>query len=148
MERGKYINLIKHFAHKTIQNRQMRLIKVDTSKQLAALFTKALPLVQFFVFIDIIIKNRAAASSTTSAGPSNSGGGGPRSSICSIQGVSHVDPSEGYLRPSLLEGPSRHQLEFEHPSQGSCRPSDPARHTSKSLRRAITCPRVCAVETG
>ncbi len=40
-ERAEHIDPSKHFAHETIQNRQMRLIK-DTSKQLADLFTKAL----------------------------------------------------------------------------------------------------------
>ena len=34
-ERAKHIDIRKHFAHETIQNRQMRLIKVETSSQLA-----------------------------------------------------------------------------------------------------------------
>jgi hypothetical protein len=33
-ERAKHIDLCKHFAHETIQNRMMHLIKIDTAKQL------------------------------------------------------------------------------------------------------------------
>jgi hypothetical protein len=46
-ERAKHINIQKHFAHETTQNSNMRLIKVDTSGQLAYIFTKPLPLQQF-----------------------------------------------------------------------------------------------------
>ena len=41
-ERAKPIDIRKHFAHEVIQNRQMRLIKVDTSQQIADMLTKAL----------------------------------------------------------------------------------------------------------
>ena len=34
-ERAKHIDLRKHFAHETIPNQMMRLVKIDTSKQLA-----------------------------------------------------------------------------------------------------------------
>jgi hypothetical protein len=75
-ERAKHIDLHKHFAHETIQNRQMCLIKVDTCKQLASLFTKALPHAQFLACIPRV-QSRAAGGhiNTTSAGPSDSGGG-------------------------------------------------------------------------
>ncbi len=54
-KRAKHIDIRKHFAHETIQNRHMRLIKVDTSNsspifspsQLADIFTKPLQLPQF-----------------------------------------------------------------------------------------------------
>ena len=45
--RAKHIDIRKHFAHETIQNRQMRLIKAETSSQLADIFTKPLQLQQF-----------------------------------------------------------------------------------------------------
>ncbi len=46
-KRAKHIDISKHFAHETIQYRQMRLIKVDTSNQLANIFPKPLQLPQF-----------------------------------------------------------------------------------------------------
>jgi hypothetical protein len=46
-ERAKHINIRKHFAHETIQNRKMRLVKVYTSRQLTNIFTKLLQLLQF-----------------------------------------------------------------------------------------------------
>ena len=54
-ERAKHIDIRKHFAHETIQNREMRLIKVDTTEQLADLFTKALPYPQFLACIQGIL---------------------------------------------------------------------------------------------
>ena len=42
-ERAKHIDIRKHFAHEVIQIQEMRLIKVDTSNQLADIFTKPLP---------------------------------------------------------------------------------------------------------
>ena len=39
-ERAEHIDIRKHFAHETTQNHQMRLIKVETSSQLADIFTK------------------------------------------------------------------------------------------------------------
>jgi hypothetical protein len=41
-KRAKHIDLRKHFALETIQNRMMGLIEIDTSKQLADIFTKPL----------------------------------------------------------------------------------------------------------
>ena len=43
-ERGKHIDIRKHFAHEAVQNGHLRLIRVDTSesKQLADIFTKGL----------------------------------------------------------------------------------------------------------
>jgi hypothetical protein len=41
-ERAKHIDLRKHFAHETIKNCLMCLIKIDATKQLANVFTKAL----------------------------------------------------------------------------------------------------------
>ena len=52
----------KHFAHETIQTRQMRLIKVDTPKQLADIFTKALPHAQFLACIHGTLKTRATGA--------------------------------------------------------------------------------------
>ena len=49
------IDIRKHFAHEVIQNREMRLIKVDTSKQLADVFTKALAFPRFQACIDGIL---------------------------------------------------------------------------------------------
>jgi hypothetical protein len=46
-ERAKHIDIRKHFAHEVIQNRNTRLIRVPTDKQLADIFTKALPFPQF-----------------------------------------------------------------------------------------------------
>ena len=46
-ERARHIDILKHFAHETIQNRQMWLIKGDPSNQLADVFTKALQHPQF-----------------------------------------------------------------------------------------------------
>ncbi len=46
-ERAKHIDLRKHFAIEAIQNWMMRLIKIDTSKQPADIFTKPLVYAQF-----------------------------------------------------------------------------------------------------
>jgi hypothetical protein len=48
-ERAKHIDIRKHIAHETIQNLQMRLIKVDTSNQLEDIFTKLLQHPQFLL---------------------------------------------------------------------------------------------------
>ena len=39
-ERAKHIDIRKHFAHEAVQNGHLRLIQVDTWKQLADIFTK------------------------------------------------------------------------------------------------------------
>jgi hypothetical protein len=41
-EHAKHIDIRKHFAHEAVQNGNLRLIRVDTSKQLADIFTKGL----------------------------------------------------------------------------------------------------------
>ena len=41
-ERAKHIDIRKHFAHEAIQNGHLRLVLVDTSEQLADIFTKGL----------------------------------------------------------------------------------------------------------
>jgi hypothetical protein len=46
-ERAKHIDIRKHFAHEVIQNSHMRLISVPTDEQLADIFTKASPFLQF-----------------------------------------------------------------------------------------------------
>jgi hypothetical protein len=46
-ELAKHIDICKHFAHETIQNHRMRLVKVDTSNQFADISTKPLQLQQF-----------------------------------------------------------------------------------------------------
>ena len=71
---AKHIDIRKHFAHETIQNRQMRLIKVNTSNQLADIFTKPLQLPQFLsCWEGILLGQRAVELPPT--GPRDSGGG-------------------------------------------------------------------------
>ena len=41
-ERAKHIDILKHFAHKVIQNGKMRLVQVATAFQLVDVFTKPL----------------------------------------------------------------------------------------------------------
>ena len=41
-ERAKHIDIRKHFAHEAVRNGHLRLVRVDTSKQLADVFTKGL----------------------------------------------------------------------------------------------------------
>lgn len=41
-ERAKHIDIRKHFAHEAIQNGHLRLVRVDTTDQLADVFTKSL----------------------------------------------------------------------------------------------------------
>ena len=41
-ERAKHIDARKYFEHEAIQNGHLRLIRVDTSEQLADVFTKSL----------------------------------------------------------------------------------------------------------
>jgi hypothetical protein len=73
-ERAKHIDIRKHFAHETIQNRHMRLIKVDTSNQLADIFTKPLQLPQFLSCREGILLGKRAVE-LPPAGPHDSGGG-------------------------------------------------------------------------
>ena len=54
-ERAEHIDIRKHFAHETMQNRKMRLVKVDTSNQLADIFSKTLQLPQFIAFREGIL---------------------------------------------------------------------------------------------
>ena len=42
MSGAKHIDIRKHFAHEAVQNGHLRLIQVDTLKQLADIFTKGL----------------------------------------------------------------------------------------------------------
>ncbi len=87
-ERAKH----KHFAHDTIQNRMMRLIKTDTSKQLADIFTKPLAYAQFIGCVRGILGDPDAMCQTKvralqarlSAGPGNSGGGVRANSFCRL----------------------------------------------------------------
>ena len=58
-ERAKHIDIRKHFAHEVIQRQEMRLIKVDTSLQLADIFTKPLPYPQFLECLQGILRIRA-----------------------------------------------------------------------------------------
>jgi hypothetical protein len=82
-ERAKHIDLRKHFSHETIQNRMMRLIKIDTSKQLADIFTKPLAYAQFVGCVRKILGDLNAMRQTKvhalrarlSAGSGDSGGG-------------------------------------------------------------------------
>jgi hypothetical protein len=79
-ERAKHIDIRKHFAHEVIQNQQMRLIKVDTSLQLADIFTKPLPYPQFQACIQGILRSKIGVDSDTGVvrrpkAPCGSGGG-------------------------------------------------------------------------
>ena len=99
------MNIRKHFARETIQNRQMRLIKVITSYQLAEIFTKPLQLPQFLSCREgILLGQRAVELPPT--GPRDSGGGKQSPSTQAqgrgiglqdirLQGLGHVGPSEG-----------------------------------------------------
>ena len=60
-ERAKHINIREHFAHEVIQRQEMRLIKVDTSLQLADIFTKPLPYPQFLKCLQGILRTRFQA---------------------------------------------------------------------------------------
>ncbi len=42
-ERAKHIEIRKHFAHEVIQRQEMRLVEIDTTRQLADNFTNPLP---------------------------------------------------------------------------------------------------------
>ena len=58
-ERAKHTDIRKHFAHEVIQRQEMRLVKVDTSLQLADIFTKPLPYPQFLECLQGILRIRA-----------------------------------------------------------------------------------------
>ncbi len=73
-ERAKRIDIRKYFAHETIQNRKMRLVKVDTSNQHADIFTKPLQLPQFLACSDGILTGQSGKE-LPPRGPSDSGGG-------------------------------------------------------------------------
>ena len=60
-ERAKHIDIRKHFAHEVIQRQEMLLIKVDTSLQLADIFTKPLPYPQFLECLQGILRIRLPA---------------------------------------------------------------------------------------
>ena len=53
-ERAKHIDIRKHYAHEVIQNQEMLLIKIDTTRQLADIFTKPLPYQQFMKCLGIL----------------------------------------------------------------------------------------------
>ena len=55
-ERAKHIR--KLFAHEVIQREEMRLVKIDTSLQLADIFTKPLPYPQFLECLQGILRIR------------------------------------------------------------------------------------------
>ena len=55
-ERAKHIDIRKHFAHEVIQREEMRLVKIDTSLQLADIFTKPLPYPQFLECLQGILR--------------------------------------------------------------------------------------------
>ena len=61
-ERAKHIDIREHFAHEVIQRQEMRLIKVDTSLQLADIFTKPLPYPQFLECLQGILRIRLQAN--------------------------------------------------------------------------------------
>ena len=61
-ERAKHIDIRKHFAHEVIQRQEMRLVKVDTSLQLADIFTKPLPYPQFLECLQGILRTRFQAT--------------------------------------------------------------------------------------
>jgi hypothetical protein len=78
-EHVKHIDIRKHFAHEVIQNQEMRLIKVDTSLQLADIFTKPLPYSKFHACIQRILRKNTEVTrdngTRTPNAPRGSGGG-------------------------------------------------------------------------
>ena len=59
-----HIDISKHLVHEATQNRHQRLIKVGTTKQLADLFTKALPHAQSVMCVQGILNNRVRVNAT------------------------------------------------------------------------------------
>ena len=57
-ERAKHIDIHKHFAHEVIQRQEMRLVKTETTRQLADIFTKPLPYPQFLECLQGILRTR------------------------------------------------------------------------------------------
>ncbi len=55
-ERAKHIDIRKHFTHEVIQNSHLRLVRVDTSEQLAEIFTKGLHYQQWEACITAILE--------------------------------------------------------------------------------------------
>ena len=62
-ERAKHIDIRKHFAHETIQNGHMRLIRVPTASQLADILTKGLHAPQWQACIEGILSSRMIPTS-------------------------------------------------------------------------------------
>ncbi len=116
---AKHIDLQKHFAHETIQNSMMRMMKIDTSKQLADVFTK--PLVPYAQFIGCIhgIRSRNSRESRRSDSPR----GGP----CSLElMIESRWPFGGVFTRKSMEGQSRNHFVSEHPGQCHCRHAESA----------------------
>ena len=78
-ERAKHIDILKHFALETIQNRKMRMIKVDTSSQLADIFTKPLKLQQVLACREGILTGQSGQA-LPPRGPCDSRAGGDKKS--------------------------------------------------------------------
>jgi hypothetical protein len=57
-ESAKHIDIRKHFTHEVIQRKEMRLVKIDTTRQLADIFTKPLPYLQFLECLQGILRVR------------------------------------------------------------------------------------------
>ena len=127
-ERVKHIDISKHFAHETIQNRQMRLIKVETSSQLADIFTRPLQLQQFLAFRDGLLAGQSGQA-LPPRGSCDSGGGQRSSSRVApgarmdaadigLRGIEPLRPFGGVFASkdfaSLVQGPSG----VGRPSQG------------------------------
>ena len=63
-ERAKHIDISKHYAHEVIQKQEMQLVEIDTTRQLADIFTKPLPYQQFLECLRAILRTRARVSPT------------------------------------------------------------------------------------
>ena len=62
-ERAKHIDIRKHFAHETIQNGHMRLVRISTASQLADILTKGLHAPQWQACVEGILQSRVLADS-------------------------------------------------------------------------------------
>ncbi len=131
-EGAKHIDLHKHFAHETIQNRMIRLIKIDTSKQPADIFIKSLASAQFIGCVRY--RRNATYHSAHSAGE-------PAHIAFADSMIESRRAFGGVFAHKSMEGPSRkHRV---HPSQWHCRPAESA-GTRKSWCHVTV---FCAIES-
>jgi hypothetical protein len=111
-ERAKHIDIRnldrKHFAHDVMQNREIGLIKVDSSKQMANMVTKPLPYPRCKARIQVIVGARPRRTEQLRRG---------HKQLVGFQSLRHADPLEGSLPARAGEGPSPHRLEDAAPQR-------------------------------